>query len=168
MGLFPSCLWSSGSSDCGAIILVAAGPVGYFGWMGFVNVTRVEFLRARNFEYVKAARALGLKDGKIMRRRMLPNAFIGPISFLPFVFAGSVTILSTYDFWGLACPPRIHPWGKWSRPLPGNLPIGGRWRAWLYPLSTLTLLFVLWAMAFARPLIPGHLYRHHLATGRER
>ncbi len=80
------------------------GILVFFGWTGFVGVTRVEFLRARNFDYVRAARALGVRDGKIMRRHMLPNAFIGPISSLPFVFAGSVTILTSLDYLGFGLP----------------------------------------------------------------
>jgi len=80
------------------------GILVFFGWTGFVGITRVEFLRARNLEFVRAARALGVSDGKIMRRHILPNAFIGPISSLPFVFAGSVTVLTSLDYLGFGLP----------------------------------------------------------------
>ena len=75
-----------------------------FNWTQFEGVTRVEVLRARNFDYVRAARALGLGDGKIMRRHVLPNAFIGPITLLPFAFAGSITILTGLDYLGFGLP----------------------------------------------------------------
>lgn len=75
-----------------------------FNWTQFEGVTRVEVLRARNFDYVRAARALGMGDGKIMRRHVLPNAFVGPITFLPFAFAGSITILTGLDYLGFGLP----------------------------------------------------------------
>ena len=75
-----------------------------FNWTSFEGVTRVEFLRARNMDYVRAARALGVRDGKIMRRHILPNAFIGPITMLPFAFAGSIGILTGLDYLGFGLP----------------------------------------------------------------
>ncbi|SVD32992.1 uncharacterized protein METZ01_LOCUS385846, partial [marine metagenome] len=62
-----------------------------FSWMGFVGVVRAEFLRARNFEYVRAARALGVSDAVIIVRHVLPNAMVATITFMPFTLAGSVT-----------------------------------------------------------------------------
>lgn len=76
-----------------------------FGWMGLVGVVRAEFLRGRNFEYVIAARALGMKDGRIMFRHILPNAMIATLTFMPFILAGSVTTLSSLDFLGFGLPP---------------------------------------------------------------
>ncbi len=76
-----------------------------FSWMGFVGVVRAEFLRARNFDYVRAARALGLTDGAIMLRHVLPNAMVATITFMPFTLAGSVTVLTSLDFLGIGLPP---------------------------------------------------------------
>ena len=76
-----------------------------FSWMGFVGVVRAEFLRARNFEYVRAARALGVSDGIIIVRHVLPNAMVATITFMPFTLAGSVTALTALDFLGIGLPP---------------------------------------------------------------
>ncbi len=76
-----------------------------FSWMGFVGVVRAEFLRARNFDYIRAARALGLSDSMIMLRHVLPNAVVATITFLPFTLAGSVTVLTSLDFLGIGLPP---------------------------------------------------------------
>ena len=75
-----------------------------FSWMGFVGVVRAEFLRARNFDYVRAARALGLGDFKIMLRHVLPNALVATMAFMPFTLAGSVTVLTSLDFLGIGLP----------------------------------------------------------------
>ncbi len=76
-----------------------------FTWMGFVGVVRAEFLRARNFDYVRAARALGVSDLTIMYRHVLPNALVATITFMPFTLAGSVTMLTSLDFLGIGLPP---------------------------------------------------------------
>ena len=76
-----------------------------FSWTGLVGVVRTEFLRARNFEYVRAARALGLSDAKIMWRHILPNALVSTITFMPFILAGSVTTLTALDYLGFGLPP---------------------------------------------------------------
>ena len=76
-----------------------------FSWMGFVGVVRAEFLRARNFDYIRAARALGVSDVKIMFRHVLPNAMVATITFIPFILAGSVTVLTSLDFLGIGLPP---------------------------------------------------------------
>ena len=76
-----------------------------FSWMGFVGVVRAEFLRARNFEYVRAARALGVSDAVIIVRHVLPNAMVATITFMPFTLAGSVTVLTSLDFLGIGLPP---------------------------------------------------------------
>ncbi len=76
-----------------------------FSWMGFVGVVRAEFLRARNFDYVRAARALGLKNSRIMFQHVLPNAMVASLTFLPFTLAGSVTVLTSLDFLGIGLPP---------------------------------------------------------------
>ena len=76
-----------------------------FQWMGFVGVVRAEFLRARNLDYVRAARALGAPNPVIMFRHVLPNATVATITFVPFILAGSVTALTGLDFLGIGLPP---------------------------------------------------------------
>jgi microcin C transport system permease protein len=76
-----------------------------FSWTHLVHVIRAEFLRARNLEYVRAARALGLSDAKIMFRHLLPNATISAVTFMPFIVAGSVTTLTALDYLGYGLPP---------------------------------------------------------------
>jgi len=76
-----------------------------FSWIGFVGVVRAEFLRARNFDYVRAARALGVSDFKIIFRHVLPNALVATMTFMPFTLAGSVTVLTSLDFLGIGLPP---------------------------------------------------------------
>ena len=76
-----------------------------FSWMGYVGVVRAEFLRARNFDYVKAARALGVSNYTIMFRHLLPNATVATVTFLPFSLSASVTALSGLDFLGFGLPP---------------------------------------------------------------
>ena len=76
-----------------------------FSWIGFVGVVRAEFLRARNFDYVRAARALGVSDLRIMFQHVLPNAMVATMTFLPFTLAGSVTVLTSLDFLGIGLPP---------------------------------------------------------------
>ncbi len=76
-----------------------------FGWMGLVGLVRAESLRARNFEYVQAARAMGLGNTAIIFRHVLPSAMVATITFLPFILAGSVTTLTGLDFLGFGLPP---------------------------------------------------------------
>ena len=76
-----------------------------FSWMGFVGVVRAEFLRGRNLEYVQAARALGMSDGRLMFKHILPNAMVATLTFMPFTLSGSVTILTSLDFLGFGLPP---------------------------------------------------------------
>ena len=76
-----------------------------FSWMGFVGVVRAEFLRARKFDYVRAALALGVPNSRIMFRHVLPNAVVATMTFVPFTLAGSVTILTSLDFLGIGLPP---------------------------------------------------------------
>lgn len=76
-----------------------------FSWMGLVDVVRAEFLRARNLEYVRAARALGLNNFGIMFRHILPNAMVATLTFMPFILTGSITTLTSLDFLGFGLPP---------------------------------------------------------------
>ena len=76
-----------------------------FSWVGLVDVVRAEFLRTRNFDYVKAANALGVKNTTIMRRHVLPNAMVATLTLMPFILTGSITALTSLDFLGLGLPP---------------------------------------------------------------
>jgi microcin C transport system permease protein len=84
---------------------VLLGIMLLFSWMTLVGYVRAEFLRGRNFDYVRAARALGMMDVRIMFRHILPNALVTSITFLPFILAGSVTTLTALDFLGFGLPP---------------------------------------------------------------
>ena len=76
-----------------------------FSWTALVGLVRAEFLRGRNLEYIRAARALGLSNAKIMFKHLLPNAMVSTMTFLPFVLSGSITSLTALDFLGLGLPP---------------------------------------------------------------
>jgi microcin C transport system permease protein len=76
-----------------------------FSWTALVGYVRAEFLRGRNFDYVRAARALGMLDVRIMMRHILPNAMTAALTYLPFILAGSVTTLTALDFLGYGLPP---------------------------------------------------------------
>ncbi|MGF1714520.1 ABC transporter permease [Photobacterium chitinilyticum] len=75
-----------------------------FSWMGLVGVVRAEFLRCRNFDYIRAAQALGVSDSRIMLRHMLPNAMVASLTMMPFILSGSVTTLTSLDFLGFGLP----------------------------------------------------------------
>jgi len=76
-----------------------------FSWTSLVGVVRAEFLRARNFDYVRAARSLGVSDRRIMIRHVLPNAMVATLTFLPFILSSSIVSLTALDFLGLGLPP---------------------------------------------------------------
>ena len=76
-----------------------------FSWMSLEGVVRAEFLRARNFEYVKAAKALGLGNTMIMIKHVLPNAMVATLTLLPFILSGSIATLTSLDFLGFGLPP---------------------------------------------------------------
>ena len=84
---------------------VLLGIMLLFSWVSLVSVVRAEFLRARNFEYVRAARALGLSNIRIMAVHLLPNAMVATLTFLPFILNGSITTLTSLDFLGFGLPP---------------------------------------------------------------
>ena len=106
-------IWSSTPSLYVIIILFAilgrsfwllVGVTILFGWPALTGVVRAEFLRARNFEYVRAARALGVSDRVIMVRHILPNAMVATITMLPFVITGAISGLATLDYLGYGLP----------------------------------------------------------------
>ncbi len=84
---------------------VLLGILLLFSWVSLVGVVRAEFLRGRNFEYVNAARALGVGNLTIMFRHLLPNAMVATLTFLPFILNGSITTLTSLDFLGFGLPP---------------------------------------------------------------
>ena len=76
-----------------------------FSWMALVDLVRAEFLRGRNLDYVRAARALGVSDRMIMFRHILPNAMVATLTFMPFILNGSIVTLTSLDFIGFGLPP---------------------------------------------------------------
>ncbi|MFO6465767.1 ABC transporter permease [Jannaschia sp. KMU-145] len=92
-----------------------------FGWTALVGVVRAEFLRARNFEYVRAARALGVGNGTIMFRHVLPNAMVATLTFLPFLVTGSIAGLASLDFLGFGLPSSAPSLGELTLQAKQNL-----------------------------------------------
>ncbi len=84
---------------------VLLGILLLFSWVSLEGLVRAEFLRGRNFEYIRAARALGVSNRVIMFRHLLPNAMVATLTFLPFILSSSVSILTALDFLGLGLPP---------------------------------------------------------------
>ncbi len=107
-------IWS-GLPDLFVLIILASMVTPNFGWLLFIlllftwmsltSVVRAEFLRTRNFDYVKAARALGVKELTIMMRHVLPNAMVAAMTMIPFLMSSGVTALTTLDFLGFGLPP---------------------------------------------------------------
>jgi microcin C transport system permease protein len=106
-------LWGSTPSLYIIIIVAAVVPMNFwllvglsvlFGWTALVGVVRAEFLRARNFEYVRAARALGVSDRVIMFRHVLPNAMVATLTLMPFIITGAIGSLAALDFLGFGLP----------------------------------------------------------------
>lgn len=123
-------LWSSIPTLYVIIILTAVwaksfwlmvGLMVLFGWTGLVGVVRAEFLRARNFEYVRAARALGVPDWQIMFRHVLPNAMVATLTMLPFIITGTIGALATLDYLGFGLPSSSPSLGQLSRQAQQNL-----------------------------------------------
>jgi microcin C transport system permease protein len=93
-------------------ILLLIALLSLFGWMGLADYVRAEFLRGRNMDYVTAARALGVSNGAIMWRHLLPNAMTPVVTFLPFRVSGAVLALTSLDFLGLGVPPTTPSLGE--------------------------------------------------------
>ncbi len=93
------------SSVIAPSFFVLLGILLLFSWVSLVGVVRAEFLRGRNFEYINAARALGVSNPTIMFRHLLPNAMVATLTFLPFILNGSITTLTSLDFLGFGLPP---------------------------------------------------------------
>jgi len=115
-------------------ILLLVVLLSLFGWMGLADYVRAEFLRGRNMDYVKAAKALGVSNRSIMFRHLLPNSMTPVITFLPFRISGAILALTSLDFLGLGVPP--------STPSLGELLAQGKdnIEAWWLSLSTFAVL----------------------------
>jgi microcin C transport system permease protein len=100
---------------------VLVGLTVLFGWMGLVGVVRAEFLRARNFEYVRAARALGVGNATIMFRHVLPNAMVATLTLLPFIVTATIGTLATLDFLGYGLPSSAPSLGELTLQAKQNL-----------------------------------------------
>ena len=92
-----------------------------FGWMSLVGVVRAEFLRARNLEYVRAAKALGVGNMTIMFRHMLPNAMVATLTMLPFIVTGTIGTLASLDFLGFGLPSSAPSLGELTLQAKQNL-----------------------------------------------
>ena len=123
-------IWSSLPQLYLLLIIAAILPPGFFillgimlltSWVSFVGVVRAEFLRARNFEYVNAARALGVSNRTIMFRHMLPNAMVATVTMLPFLVTGAIGTLAGLDFLGYGLPSSAPSLGELSLQAKANL-----------------------------------------------
>lgn len=114
-----------------------------FGWTALEGVVRAEFLRARNFEFVKAARALGVSNTMIMFRHVLPNAMVATLTFLPLILTGSITSLTALDFLGLGLPPGSPSLGELLQQGKSNLQA-----PWLGLTSTVAISLMLILLIF--------------------
>jgi microcin C transport system permease protein len=123
-------IWSSTPQLYIIIIMFAILGRGYwllvflmvlFGWTQLVGVVRAEFLRARNLEYVRAARALGVSDWTIMFRHMLPNAMVATVTMLPFIVTGTIGALASLDFLGFGLPSSAPSLGELTLQAKRNL-----------------------------------------------
>lgn len=114
-----------------------------FSWMALVSVVRAEFFRARNFDYVRAAKALGARDSAIMFRHLLPNAMVATLTFLPFILTSAIVTLASLDFLGYGLPPGSASIGEILRQGRTNLSA-----PWLVLTGFLTLAILLSLLVF--------------------
>lgn len=122
---------------------VLLGILLLFSWTSLVGIVRAEFLRARNFEYVAAARALGVSDFTIAVRHVLPNAMVATLTFMPFILSGSVTTLTALDFLGFGLPAGSPSLGELLQQGKNNL-----YAPWLGITGFLTLAIMLSLLVF--------------------
>ena len=114
-----------------------------FSWTALVPVVRAEFLRVRNFDYVKAAHALGASDIRIMARHVFPNAMVATLTYLPFILSGAVVSLTALDFLGFGLPPGEPSLGELVRQGKENLQA-----PWLAATAFVALAFLLTVLVF--------------------
>jgi microcin C transport system permease protein len=122
---------------------VLLGIMLLFSWVSLVGLVRAEFLRGRNFEYVQAARALGVSNRTIMFRHLLPNAMVATMTFLPFIVSGSVMTLTSLDFLGFGLPPGSPSLGELLSQAKANIQA-----PWLGLAGFFTLAFMLSLLIF--------------------
>ncbi|WP_447553075.1 ABC transporter permease [Vreelandella sp. EE22] len=114
-----------------------------FSWLGLVDIVRAEFLRARNLEYVRAAKAMGLPSRLIMWRHVLPNAMVATLTFIPFLFTGAIGTLTALDFLGFGLPPGSPSLGELAAQGKNNLHA-----PWLGITAFMTLAIMLSLLVF--------------------
>ncbi len=114
-----------------------------FSWLGLVDIVRAEFLRARNLEYVRAAKAMGLPSRIIMWRHVLPNAMVATLTFIPFLFTGAIGTLTALDFLGFGLPPGAPSLGELAAQGKNNLHA-----PWLGITAFMTLAIMLSLLVF--------------------
>tara|TARA_R110002049_G_scaffold225332_1_gene397157 strand:+ start:772 stop:1854 length:1083 start_codon:yes stop_codon:yes gene_type:complete len=114
-----------------------------FSWLGLVDIVRAEFLRARNLEYVRAAKAIGLPSRLIMWRHVLPNAMVATLTFIPFLFTGAIGTLTALDFLGFGLPPGAPSLGELAAQGKNNLHA-----PWLGITAFMTLAIMLSLLVF--------------------
>ena len=114
-----------------------------FSWMSLEGVVRAEFLRTRNFDYITAAKALGVPTGLILWRHMLPNAMVATLTFMPFILSGAITTLTSLDFLGFGLPPGSPSLGEMLAQGKANLQA-----LWLGITAFLTIAIILSLLIF--------------------
>src|SRR5690606_17187853 len=161
-------IWSSIPSVFVLVIISAVLVPGFwtllgtlllFQWVSLVGVVRAEFLRARNFEYVTAARALGLSNINIMWKHLLPNAMVATLTFLPFNLSGSITALTALDFLGLGLPPGSPSLGELLAQGKANLQAPWLGLTAFFTLATLLSLLIFIGEAVRDALDPRKTFR---------
>ena len=115
--------------------------IAFFSWTSLVGVVRAEFLRARNFEYARAARALGVRDRTIMFRHLLPNAMVATLTLLPFIITAAIGTLAALDFLGLGLPPSYPSLGELA--LQGKNQLNAPWLGFTAFFTFATMLSLL-------------------------
>ncbi|WP_346798295.1 ABC transporter permease [Halomonas sp. Bachu 37] len=138
-----------------------------FSWLGLVDIVRAEFLRARNLEYVRAAKAMGLPSRLIMWRHVLPNAMVATLTFIPFLFTGAIGTLTALDFLGFGLPPGSPSLGELAAQGKNNLHA-----PWLGITAFLTLAIMLSLLVFIGEGLrdafdPRHIHQGRLAQDKE-
>lgn len=138
-----------------------------FSWLGLVDIVRAEFLRARNLEYVRAAKAMGLPSRLIMWRHVLPNAMVATLTFIPFLFTGAIGTLTALDFLGFGLPPGAPSLGELAAQGKNNLHA-----PWLGITAFMTLAIMLSLLVFIGEGLrdafdPRHVQQHQVGPAQE-
>ena len=137
---------------------ILLGVLVLFSWTSLTGLVRAEFLRARNFEYVRAARALGLNNVQIMWKHLLPNALVSTITFMPFIISGAVTTLTALDYLGFGLPPGSASLGELLNQGKNNLQAPWLGLTAFFILSTMLTLLVFAGEAVRDALDPRKIF----------